>query len=45
VLSAAQERLRDCVLTAAETLLGHPMRSIPDAIEQTGRSLAEHQLV
>ncbi len=31
--------------TSAETLLGHPLRSIPDAIEQTGRSLAEHQLI
>ncbi|MET0493303.1 MAG: hypothetical protein ABW000_09265 [Actinoplanes sp.] len=31
--------------TAAETLLGRPLRSIPDAIEQTGRSLAEHQLI
>jgi nucleoside-diphosphate-sugar epimerase len=31
--------------TTAETLLGHPLRSIPDAIEQTGRSLAEHQLI
>lgn len=31
--------------TTAETLLGRPLRSIPDAIEQTGRSLAEHQLI
>ncbi|MEC3993826.1 NAD-dependent epimerase/dehydratase family protein [Actinacidiphila sp. DG2A-62] len=31
--------------TTAEALLGHPLRSIPDAIEQTGRSLAEHQLI
>ncbi|WP_033296320.1 NAD-dependent epimerase/dehydratase family protein [Amycolatopsis jejuensis] len=31
--------------TPAETLLGHPLRSIPDAIEQTARSLAEHDLI
>ncbi|MGH8965668.1 MAG: NAD-dependent epimerase/dehydratase family protein, partial [Actinomycetes bacterium] len=31
--------------TIAEMLLGRPLRSIPDAIEQTGRSLVERQLV
>jgi dihydroflavonol-4-reductase len=31
--------------TTAETLLGQPLRSIPDAIEQTARSLAAHQLI
>jgi dihydroflavonol-4-reductase len=28
-----------------EALLGHPLRSIPDTIEETGRSLAERGLV
>ncbi|MCF3961470.1 NAD-dependent epimerase/dehydratase family protein [Streptomyces fuscigenes] len=31
--------------TTAEALVGHPLRSIPDAIEQTGRSLAEHRIL
>jgi dihydroflavonol-4-reductase len=29
----------------AEALLGHPLRSIPDTIEETGRSLAERGLI
>ncbi|MFI9645473.1 NAD-dependent epimerase/dehydratase family protein [Streptomyces sp. NPDC052040] len=31
--------------TPAETLLGRPLRPIPDAIEETGRSLADRQLI
>ncbi|WP_345651893.1 NAD-dependent epimerase/dehydratase family protein [Streptomyces tremellae] len=31
--------------TPAETLLGHPLRPVPDAIEETGRSLAERRLI
>ncbi|MEY9862054.1 hypothetical protein ABH935_007698 [Catenulispora sp. GAS73] len=29
----------------AEALLGRPLRSIPDTIEETGRSLVEHGLL
>jgi hypothetical protein len=29
----------------AEALLGRPLRSIPETIEETGRSLVEHRLV
>lgn len=39
VMSTAQNRRRQRLdRTTAETLLGHPLRSIPDAIEQTARS-------